>query len=64
MKGMRQIKDTLTETRDWALEMKDSTRQCPLLHIQFACQAWNLDKMIKIANTVERAYNRLRGKQR
>ena len=61
---MGQIKDTLTETRDWAQEMKKSTRQYPLLHMQFAGQVWNLDQMIKISNAIERAYNRLRGKQR
>ena len=61
---MGQIKDTLTETRDWAQQMRDSAGDNRLERAQFTYQAWNLDQMIKIVDTVERAYNWLRGKQR
>jgi hypothetical protein len=61
---MGQIKDILTETRDWAQQMRDAASNNCLERAQFTCQTWNLDQMIKIVDTVERAYNWLRDKQR
>ena len=61
---MGQIKDTLTETRDWAQEMRDAADNNCLERAQFTCQVWNLDQMIKISNAIEHAYDWLRSKQR
>ena len=61
---MGQFKDILTETRDWAQQMRDAAGNNCIERAQYTCQVWNLDQMIKIGNAIEHAYNWLRDKQR
>lgn len=64
MKDMGQIKKILTETRDWAQEMRDAAGNNRIERAQYTWQVWNLDQAIKITSAIAHVYNRLCNKQR
>ncbi|MBE6457120.1 MAG: hypothetical protein IKA25_02280 [Alphaproteobacteria bacterium] len=61
---MGQIKDILTETRNWAQEMRDTSGHDCIARAQFTCQIWNLNQMIKLINGIERMCHNVHNKQR
>lgn len=61
---MGKFKDILTETRDWAQELRDTPDNNCFERVQYTYQTWNLDQIIKITDVIERACDRLHNKQR
>ena len=51
------LKKTILDTRNWAADMRDSSKSSPLDYAQFSCQLWNLNQILKVVEIFEKIKN-------
>ncbi len=61
---MGHIRTILQETRNELYQMKCDAGQNWLERAQYACQLWNIDRMIDIADGISKLHNLIKGKDK
>ena len=61
---MSKFRDILQETHDTVSEIKKNSTNNRLEQVQFACQLWNLNQMIRFVDFIARMRNHTPNKQK